>query len=115
MTEERWKKIIDKVEQKFGIIKRYQEDFLVDETSQSEKIYGKKDIILFKSPLGKIKLELIKKPRVLDRKVLHSKRIGGRVAMNYVYSKEDFVSRLEIYKENEKGEWEIVMPNSFNI
>jgi len=106
MTDKKWEKLIYEVEEKFGILDRFQEDFVVDETTRGGEIYGKKDIVLFKGPIGKIKLERETRPRVVDKKVLHTRRIGGRVAMDYVYSNEDTVTQLKVYKENEEGEWE---------
>ncbi len=116
MTPEKWEKLIYQVEEKFGIDKRYAEDFEVSETSVGEKIMGKKEIIEFKGPLGQIKLEKISQPRVVDKKVLHTKRIGGRTAVDYVYSDEDEVCQLKIYKRNEADkEWEEISPATMGI
>ncbi len=92
-------------EEKFGIDKEYAEDFEVAETSTGEKIIGQKEIVEFKSPLGQIKLEKISRPRVIDRKVLHTKRVGGKIAVDFVYSDEEKVVEVKIYKKDENGEW----------
>lgn len=114
MNPERWEKIIYQVEEKFGINKRYTEDFEVAQTISGEKIMGKKEIIEFKSPLGQIKLEKISRPRIIDKKVLHSKRIGSQTAVDYLYSDKEEVSQLKIYKQN-NGEWEEVSPEMMGI
>ena len=114
MTDERWEKLIYQVEEKFGIDKRYTEDFVVAETQAEKKIMGRKEIIEFKGPLGRIKLEKISRPRIIDKKVLHTKRIGGRMAVDYIYSDENEISQLKIYKQS-NGEWEEISPEMMGI
>lgn len=98
MNPNKWQEIVFKIEEKFGIDSRRTEDFIVAEQHSGEKIIGQKEIIEFKGPLGKIRLEKISQPKVIDKKVLSSKRIGGRAAVDYVYSDEDKSEFIKIYK-----------------
>jgi hypothetical protein len=106
MNPNKWENLIFMAEEKFGLDKKYMEDFEVSELSTGEKIMGQKEIVEFKSPLGRIKLEKTSRPKVIDKKVLHTKRIGGRTAIDFVYSPDERVEELKIYKENKEGEWE---------
>ena len=106
MNANKWENLVFMAEEKFGIDKQYNEDFEVAELSTGEKIMGQKQIVEFKSPLGRIKLEKVSLPKVIDKKVLHTKRIGGRVAVDFVYSDTEKVVRLKIYKQALNGEWD---------
>ncbi len=115
MNPTKWENLIYLVEERFGIDKKYSEDFEVAETSAGEKIIGQKEIVEFKGPLGRIKLEKISRPRVIDKKVLHTKRIGGKTAVDFVYSNSEPVVELKIYKEEVNGEWEEISPETMGL
>lgn len=115
MNVGKWENLIFLAEEKFGLDKRYQEDFEVSELSSGEKIMGQREVVEFKSPLGRIKMEKTSRPKVIDKKVLHTKRIGGKTAVDFVYSSEEKVEELRIYKENEEGKWEEINPGIMGI
>ena len=50
---------------------------------------SKLEFIEFDGPLGKMRLEFITKPKVLDKKTLYSGRIGSDVKVDYVYSEDN--------------------------
>ena len=111
MNTEKWEKIIYQIEEKFGVDRHEFEDFVVGETLQGKKIMGKKEIVEFKSPFGKMKFEKITKPKIIDKKILTSKRIGGRAAVDYIWSDTEESSFIKIYKED-NGVWGEVNPES---
>ncbi|OQX71338.1 hypothetical protein B6D52_01775 [Candidatus Parcubacteria bacterium 4484_255] len=115
MNARKWENLIFKVEEKFGISKQYIETFEVAEKHDGQKIMGKKEIIEFKGPLGLMKLEKISQPRVIDQKVLSSRRVGGKVAVDFVYSDTEEVFRFNIYKKEQGGEWKEVRPETMGI
>ncbi|MDD5031751.1 MAG: hypothetical protein PHR36_01765 [Patescibacteria group bacterium] len=99
MTEERWKDIVGNVKDKFKV---------EDEGREHLDEQGGVDIefIIFTGPLGKIKLEFITKPVVLDKKTNYSNRIGSETKVNYVYSESEKTNRLVAYKwEDGQEEW----------
>jgi len=100
MTDEKWENIIYQIEEKFGILKREKEEIEVGE-SFGKKIKGLKETVEFKGPLGKIKLERISRPKIAEKKVISSKRIGGKVAIDYIYSPEELVKTLKVYAWDE--------------
>ena len=115
MNSRKWENLIFKVEENFGIDKQYEKSFEVTQKHDGQKIMGKKEIIEFKGPLGLMKLEKISQPRVVGQKVLSSKRIGGKVAVDFVYSDTDEVFKFNIYKKEQGGEWEEVRPETMGI
>ena len=84
----------------------------IAELSTGEKIMGQREIVEFKSPLGQIKLEKSSRPKVVDKKVLHTKRIGGRITVDFVYSDKEKIVELKIYKKSTNGEWKEISPAS---
>ncbi|SRR6056297_1124950 len=107
MTQEKWQTIVGNIKDKFEVEENKTEHF---------EDQGGMDVefIVFKSPLGKVKLEFISKPVVLDKKTNYSRRIGSDVAVEYVYSEEEKTCSLNAYKWDETSEdWLKIDPSSF--
>lgn len=114
MNPEKWENLIFLIEEKFGIKNRYQEEIEVAVASDGKSIKGQKEVVEFSSPQGLMKLEKISRPKITDKRVLATKRIGGKVAIDYVYSTEEKTYQFKVYKWNEtQKEWEEVNLNSF--
>jgi len=100
MTKEKWQNII-------GNIK---DNFKVEEDGKEHlEQEGGVDIefIIFNSPLGRVRLELVCKPVILDKKTTYSKRIGAETKIDYVYSEDEKSSKMIAYKwSDDKDEWE---------
>lgn len=62
------------------------------------------DYIEFIGPLGKMRLECIIKPIVIDRKTAYSKRIGSETKIEYIYSESEKSCKMDAYKWNENEE-----------
>jgi len=105
-----WEKLVYQIEEKFKIKKRTKEPFLVAETLRGKKIFGEKEIIEFSTEKGDFRLEQIRKPKILEKKVLSSKRIGGRADIDYIYSQDEMTSQIKVYKLD-KDTWQEI--NSF--
>ncbi|MCF7907059.1 hypothetical protein K9K85_02140 [Patescibacteria group bacterium] len=116
MNLQKWENLIFKVEENFGIDRKYQEEFEVTETSDGQKIKGQREVIEFRGPLGKMKLEKVSQPKVVSKKVLSSRRVGGRVAVDYVYSDQDQILKFKIYqRRSAQDDWEEVLPETMGI
>ena len=100
MQEDKWKQTIGHIKDTFEVLGEGS-DHIEDE--------GGVDIefIEFKGPLGKMRLEFVTKPVILDKKTSYTRRIGSETNVEYVYSDTERSSRLDVYKLNEdSGEWE---------
>lgn len=97
MTLEKWESIIGNIKDNFKVEEQGNEHF--DE-------HGGIDVefIIFKGPLGKMKLEFITKPLVLDKKTFYSQRIGSKTQVEYIYSKDEKSRKFKAHKD-EDGEW----------
>lgn len=91
MTDEKWLQISAMIESKFT----------VEEHGEEELSPGRSEFYIFESPLGRLKLERITRPKLLDRKVHTSKRIGGASAEERVYSEDEEVKFMKAYRWNE--------------
>ena len=98
MTDEKWENLLEMIKQQFQVLDKGVED-LVDTK-------GVREFIIFYGPLGKMKLERTSKPRVIDKKVYSSRRIGAAVREELVYSKTELIHQFEAYHWDEKqNDW----------
>jgi len=99
MNQEKWVKITNNIKDNFK---------LEDEGEQHLDDEGGVDIkfVVFNGPLGKIRLEYIVKPVILDKKTTYSRRIGSETKVDYVYSEEDKSHQMIAYKwSDENDDW----------
>lgn len=97
MTNEKWQSILGNIKDNFTV---------EEEGKTHEDEMGGTDIefIIFKGPLGRMKLELISKPVVLDKKTTYSRRIGAETQVKYIYSENEKSCKLKVYKWEEAQE-----------
>jgi hypothetical protein len=100
MTKERWKDIVGQVKDNFEVDEEGQEEL------PEEEGVGLRHFVLFTGPLGRMMLELIERPVILDKKTIYSNRIGSQTQVEYVYSEEEKTYKLYAYRWDEAlGEW----------
>lgn len=97
MTKEKWQDILANIKDKFEV---------EDKGSEHLDDEGGVDIeyIVFQGPVGKMRLEYVTKPVVLDRKTTYSKRIGSETKVDYIYSETEKSERMTAYKWDEDDE-----------
>jgi hypothetical protein len=98
MLERKWEDLLDKIEKLFGFLEHTTEEFpdrrLTIET------------VTFDGATGRMKLERSVRPVILDKRASYSKRIGGDVKVDYVYSDDEFVDTVKFYRwDRLAGEW----------
>ena len=103
MNEERWEDLVDKIDSKFGIESYTKEDLYKVLDNGEKRKHGYKHVMVFNGRQGKMKLERISKPVVMDKKVFYSgKKSDARV--DYVYSNKEFAHKVIAYQWDGK-EW----------
>ncbi len=106
MKPERWKEIVFLVKERFEVIEERGFDF--------ENMPGHVETITFLSPLGKMKLEFTRKPVVLDKRTIGSKRIGSQAKVEYTYSDVEETFRLNTYRWNDdQSQWDEMKAENF--
>lgn len=93
MTQEKWQEIKGKIKDGF--------ELLEEKTEELGTHPGTKETVVFKGPLGKMKLEFMTHPVILDTKAIGGKRIGAIKKIEYRYSESENVYTLKIYQWNE--------------
>lgn len=109
MTNEKWQNILGNIKDNFKY-ENESEEHLDDEGGVD--IYS----IEFQGPLGKMRLEYISKPVILDKKTTYSKRIGSETKVDYIYSETEKTGQLMVYKWDEtQDDWVEIDAKNFNL
>jgi len=97
MNDEKWEDLLYKISLKAKL-----------ERSERTENDGRTRIetVIFDVGNGKMKLERITRPLILEKRTRYSKRIGGAVAEEYVYSETEKVYRVNLYRwSEEESDW----------
>jgi len=91
MNTDKWKDILANIKDNFEV------EEAGEERSEEE---GGADVeyIVFKGPLGRMKLEFVSRPIVVDKKVICSRRIGSEAKVDYIYSEDEKSTKFKAYK-----------------
>ncbi|RMD59919.1 hypothetical protein D6821_00015 [Candidatus Parcubacteria bacterium] len=107
MTPERWQTIKGHIKDNLTLLDEGQ-DFYEDEGGVEI------EFIEFEGPMGKMRLEFVAKPVVLDKKTIYSRRIGSETAVEYVYSEDEKTYKLLAYKWDSSNEkWTEIDASAF--
>ncbi len=99
MHPEKWKNVIGNIKDNFEV-EEHDSHHLDEEGGKTI------EYIIFTGPLGRMKLEYISRPIVLDKKTTYSRRIGSETKVEYVYSEDEKSHRMVAYKWNEdRDDW----------
>ena len=113
MTPERWQEIKKRVKRQDSKAEEGREDLLMD-TAEGQIKTGEAEFIVFENPtLGRLKLELQKKPRVEEKKFHYSHRQGQSARVEYKFSEHELVYTLKAYKLDDMEEWKEIDASSF--
>lgn len=108
MTSDKWDEIKENISKQFEVLDSEQEDM------PEERGGGVKDVLIFISPIGKVKLEFVTKPKLLDKKTIYSKRVGQQTKVDYIYSDTETVNTLFAFKWSDmRDDWEEIESSSF--
>jgi len=110
MTDKKWQELISMIEENFGIEERGSKEI-------EEEGGGLIEFVIFEGPLGKMKVERISRPVVIDKKTTYSRRIGGGVKVDYIFSPTEKTHKLRAYRwDGEQNDWiEIEAGEGFRI
>lgn len=97
MTPEKWEEIVGEIKDKFEV-EKHDREHLEEEGGVDI------EILVFIGTLGKMKLEFITKPRIIDKKTDYSLRIGSETNVQYIYSDTEKTYHLHAYKWDEENQ-----------
>ncbi|OGL67641.1 hypothetical protein A3B21_01480 [Candidatus Uhrbacteria bacterium RIFCSPLOWO2_01_FULL_47_24] len=112
MHDDKWKDTVAMIKSKFNVLDERREEILdipnafveiIEFSAKGGSASGGE------SPQGKMKLERVTRPVVLDKKTIYSKTGGRASKIEYQYSTDELTHRLQAYRWNEAaGQWEEV-------
>lgn len=106
MTHDRWLEVKNNIVEKFSV------------NDQGKQEYhdrpGFFEFIEFEGPMGEMRLEWSRTPRILTRRGHTARRAGAQVNEEVIYSDEDFVEALHVFKSGADGEWEEIQNSLFS-
>ncbi|MCK5460063.1 hypothetical protein KAI52_03030 [Candidatus Parcubacteria bacterium] len=115
MTKEKWQNIIGMIDDKFSIDDKKTEKEEIGQDVGGDTVFEIKDTVEFKCPLGKMKLELVIRPIVLDKKTNFSRRIGSGVEVKYIFSDSETSTKFRAFKWSEESEnWDEIDGSIFD-
>ncbi len=109
MDQQKWKETLGMIKESFEV---------EDNGSEHSDEYGGIDTeyVVFQGPIGKMRLEFITKPVVLDKQTTYSRRIGSETTVEYIYSPDEKIQKLMVYTwSDEKDDWIEVDSDSLNL
>src|SRR3989338_1734001 len=109
MSPEKWQQTVGNIKDNFKVEKKKKTN--LDEAGGVDIEY-----IIFNGPLGRMKLEFITKPVIIDKKTKYSNRLGAETIVEYVYSPDEKSHKLKAYKWDEDvNDWLEMEAKKFDI
>lgn len=90
MHQAKWEALLDQIERLFG--------FLQHETEEYPERHLTVETVAFDGASGRMKLERSVRPVIVDKKTRFTKRAGSDVVMEYVFSEDEFVDTVKLYR-----------------
>ena len=107
MTPEKWINTVNSLKDKFPT--KNEGKLFIDEEGGIDI-----EFIEFDGPVGKMRLEFVARPVIVDRKTNFSKRIGSETQVSYIYSTEEKSYKMLVYKWNDyETDWEEIDAGMF--
>lgn len=105
MTYERWQDLIAK-------LKDHSQDAKLGKEDLPEGP-GHCEFAEFTTPMGRMRLELIVRPVVLEKKMLYSHRMNTAATVKYTYDESEHTFTFKAYRFDEAvGDWVEVRPEA---
>jgi hypothetical protein len=112
MKAELWSEILDRLEDQFGVLH-------IDRSSESreddtgQKIISDIERVEFDSPQGKMRVELVTAPMILDKKTHYTHTAGTRANVEYVLSETEKTKKIRAYRyDDDIDDWIELNTNS---
>ena len=84
------------------------------ETGDGPVVTGKVEVLIFFTPIGKVKLTRESKPVVLDKKEFYSHQQGKAARIEYKFSDTEFSHKIKAYKwDDDNDNWKEIDAGNF--
>lgn len=96
MSDEKWKNLVYQIEERFGILEKYTlEDNLEDDLGNT--FPGTREVVIFEGLQGKMKLERVNHPLILEKKMHYHKGTGGTAKTEFIVSDTEKTHRVFVF------------------
>lgn len=98
MTQEKWDELVGRVK----------DDFTVEEEREEYDPETRATIssVVFRGPLGRLKIERVVKPRVIGQRAVGGSKFGAGKTIERVFSDEETIDAFRAYRWDEaRGAW----------
>ncbi len=102
-----WDRIVDAVEQKFGLDEHGRSKRLVEDDSELTEYVS---FVIFNRDGEKLKLERVQGPAIIDRKTMGARRSGATTRVENVYDPDEVSFRSNLYRWD-GVDWEAIDPS----
>ena len=113
MQDDKWEALKEELKRKFKVEDEHFEDLTV-QTADGPVISGKIEVIMFETPMGKVKLTRESRPVVLDKKMIYSHQQGKSARTEYTFSDTEFSHKIKAYKwDDNNDDWKEIDAGNF--
>lgn len=113
MQDDKWEALKEELHRKFKVEDEHFEDLEV-ETADGPVKQGKAEVIIFPTPMGKVKLVRESRPVVLDKKLFYSHQQGKAARTEYTFSDTEFSHKIKAYKwDDDNDDWKEIDAAAF--
>ncbi|HEX5430067.1 MAG TPA: hypothetical protein VFX17_03265 [Patescibacteria group bacterium] len=114
MDIDKWEQLKEELGRKFQVLEEAAEDLTVA-TSDGEVLNGKADVVIFETPIGRVKLAFESHPVVLGKKEIYSHQQGKAARTEYQFSDTEFSHKLKAYKwDDVDDDWKEIDAGNFS-
>jgi hypothetical protein len=105
MREDLWGDILDRLEDQYGALEvQNLSESREDDTGQ--KIVSEIKRVEFETPMGKMRVDHITTPMILDKKTHYTHTAGARANVEFVLSETEKTQKIRAYKyDDDMNEW----------
>jgi hypothetical protein len=113
MDNDKWEALKEELKRKFEVEDEHFED-LIMHSGDGDVVSGKTEVIIFETPMGKIKLARESKPVVLGKKEIYSHQQGKSARTEYTFSDTEFSHKIKAYKwDDYNDDWKEIDAEAF--
>lgn len=111
MTDEKWANLKEQVKEKFGIEEEHSYENNLEDNLDNV-FPGTKDVVIFEGLQGKMKLERVNHPMILEKKMHYHKGARGTAKVEYIVSETEKTHRVTAFLWDESAnDWkELELP-----
>lgn len=113
MDNDKWEALKEELKRKFKVEDEHFEDLIVH-SADGPIVAGKAEVLIFPTPMGKVKLARESKPVVLDKREIYSHQQGKSARTEYTFSETEFSHKIKAYKwDDDNEEWKEIDASNF--